>query len=260
MLVSLELELPDIELTNIKQIVGVDVGQRYLAVTCNTANHTQFFPGKKVVHKADRYHKARKSLQSKGTRSSKRRLILLSGRERRFKADTNHRIAKKIVIPNTLIGLENLTYIRERTNRRTDNRASIKQKKANSKQSRWAFAELASFVDYKSVLVGSLATKIDARYTSQQCTRCGHACEENRPNKGLLFRCVNCSYECHADLLGTRNVCMRTLLARQDWTSTGCLSASPNASSDEAKALNRQRFSELRWTIDASPAHSSLLS
>ncbi len=257
LLVSLELDLPDIKPTDIKQIVGVDVGQRYLAVTCDPKNKTQFFSGKEVVHKATRYHKARKSLQAKGTRSSKRRLILLSGRERRFKADTNHRIAKKIAAPNTLIGLEALTHIRDRTNRRTNKKASVKQKKANSKQSRWAFAELASFIDYKSVLVGSLATKIDAYKTSQQCTRCGHACEENRPNKGLLFRCINCSYECHADLLGARNVCMRTLLVRQDWTSTGCLSASPNASSDEAKALNRQRFSELRWTIDASPTPSS---
>ncbi len=257
LLVSLELELPDVEPTDIKRIVGADVGQRYLAVTCDTDNHTQFFSGKQVVHKAARYHKARKSLQSKGTRRGKRRLILLSGRERRFKADTNHQIARKIVTPNTLIGLEDLTHIRERTNRRTNKKASIKQKKAQSKQSRWAFAELAAFVDYKSVLVGSLATKIDAYKTSQQCTRCGHACEENRPNKGLLFHCVNCSYECHADLLGARNVCMRTLLVRQDWTSTGYLSASPNASSDEAKALNRQRFSELRWTVDASPTHSS---
>lgn len=259
LLVSLELELQDIEPTDVKRIVGVDLGQRYLAVTCDSANHTQFFSGKQVVHKATRYHQARKSLQAKGTRSSKRRLILLSGRERRFKADTNHRIAKEIVTPHTLIGLEDLTHIRQRTNRRTNKKASLHQKKVNSNQSRWAFAELASFIDYKSVLVGSIATKIDARYTSQQCTHCGHACQENRPLKGLLFHCVNCFYECHADLLAARNVCMRTLLVRQDWTSTGCLSTSPNASSDEAKALNRQRFSELRWTIDASPTHSSLL-
>lgn len=210
-----------------------------------------------MVHKANRYHKVRKSLQAKGTRSSKRKLIFSSGRESRFKADKNHRIAKKIATPSTLIGLQKLTHIRERTNRRTNKKMSTKQKKANGKQSRWAFAELAAFVDCKFVLVSSLSTKIDARYTSQQCTHCGHACAENKPNKGWLFRCVNCAYECHADLLGARNVCMRTVLVRQDWTSTGCLSASPNASSDET-TLNRQRFSELRWTIDASPTHSSL--
>ncbi len=256
LLVGLELELPDIEPTDIKRIVGADLGQRYLAVTCDTKNKTQFFSGSEVVHKATRYQKARKSLQAQGTRSSKRRLILLSGRERRFKADTNHRIARKIVTPNTLIGLEDLAHIRDRTNRRTSKKASKKQKQARGNQSRWAFAELASFVDYKSVLISSLATKVDAYKTSQQCTRCGHSCKENRPKHGLLFRCVNCSY-CHADLLGARNVCMRTLLVRQDWTSTGCLSASPNASSDDTKALSRQRFSELRWTIDASPTHSS---
>jgi putative transposase len=252
LLVSLELELSDIEPTDIKQIKGVDLGQRYLAVSCDTANRTQFFKGKEVLHKAQRYHKARKALQSKGTRSAKRRLILLSGRERRHKLDVNHRIAKQIVSPNTLIGLEDLTHIRERIIRRSSKKSSLERRKANSNQARWAFAELGSFIDYKAVLSGSLATKIDAYKTSQQCVRCGHSCEQNRPNKGLIFRCTNCSYELHADLLGARNICLRTLLVRQDWTSTGCLSASPNVSSDEAKALNRQRFGELRWTIETS--------
>lgn len=252
LLVSLELELPDIEPTDIKQIKGVDLGQRYLAVSCDSANNTQFFPGKEVLHKAQRYHKARKSLHSRGTRSAKRKLISLSGRERRHKLDVNHRISKQVVSPNTLIGLEDLTQIREKTNCRSKKNASRKRREANSKQARWAFAELGSFIDYKAVLSRSLATKIDAYKTSQQCVRCGHACSENRPNKGLIFRCVNCCYELHADLLGARNICLRTLLVRQDWTSTGCLSANPNVSSDEAKALNRQRFGELRWTIETS--------
>ena len=57
----------------------------------------------------------------------------------------------------------------------------------------------------------------------------------------------------HADLLGSRNIALRTLLVRQDWMSTGVLSASPDVSKDETKAEILQRFSQLRWTLDASP-------
>ncbi|MBW4618995.1 MAG: transposase [Cyanosarcina radialis HA8281-LM2] len=82
----------------------------------------------------------------------------------------------------------------------------------------------------------------------QSCVKCGHTSRANRPNQGLLFRCECCNFELHADLLGSRNIALRTLLARQDWMSTGILSVFPDGSKVEAKADSLQRFSELRWT------------
>jgi IS605 OrfB family transposase len=254
LLVSLEVEVPDLMPTDINRVMGVDVGQRYIAVAADTRNKTQFFSGKQVRHKASRYVKARKSLQRKGTRSATRRLVALSGRERRFIADTNHCIAKGVVTPGTLIGLENLTHIRERTTpKKKGKKASNKQRKANSNKARWSFAELHSFIDYKAVLSGSLAVKVDAHYTSQACPCCGHTSKENRPNKGLTFVCQQCAYTLHADLVGARNVALRVLLSRQEWESTGRFSAVPDASSDEAKGERLSRYSQLRWTIDAIP-------
>jgi hypothetical protein len=69
-----------------------------------------------------------------------------------------------------------------------------------------------------------MATKVPAHYTSQSCVKCGHTSKLNRPNKGLLFRCECCGYELHSDLLGSRNIALRTLIVRQDWMSTGTLS------------------------------------
>ncbi|MDC0832412.1 transposase [Geitlerinema sp. CS-897] len=255
LLVSLELEIPDIQPEDIKRVVGVDVGQRYLAVTTDTNNRTHFYNGKQSVHKAAAYQRARKSLQRKGTRSAKRRLVALSGRERRFIAERNHCIAQQIATPATLIGLEDLTHIRERTQpRRKGKSASSRQRQANHRQAKWSFAELHQFVDYKAILKGSLAIKVDADYTSQSCVCCGHTSSNNRPNKGLIFRCENCGKELHADLVGARNVALRTLLVRQDWASTGRLSAVPDGSSDETKAARLSRFAELRWTAEPSPA------
>ena len=253
LLVSLDLEISQLKPEEIKEVKGVDVGQRYLAVVTNTKNQTQFFSGKKIRHHANKYHKARKRLQQKGTRSAKRRLISLSGRERRFTAAVNHQISKKIVSPHTLIGLENLKHIRERTNRKSSYIASQKQRKANRNQAKWAFAELHSYCDYKAILSNSLAIKVPAQLTSQCCPKCGHVSKQNRPNKGLTFRCVCCNHTLHSDLVGARNIALRTLLLRQDFESTGRISAVPDVSHEETKAKYLPRYLELRWSADTIP-------
>lgn len=253
LLVSLELELPELEPTNLSRVVGVDVGRRFLAVTTDIQNKTQFFSGKETIHKANQYQRVRRTLQRKGTRSATRRLKLVSGRERRFTADVNHFISSSLVTPSTLLGLEDLTYIRERTKpNRKGKKASKKQKKANRKQAKWSFAKLHLFIDYKAVFVGSLAIKVDANYTSKGCPKCGHVSDNNRPNKGLTFRCSCCHFELHSDLVGARNITLRTILSRQDWERTGALSVRPDASISEAKVERLARYSELRWSSDAS--------
>ena len=127
---------------------------------------------------------------------------------------------------------------------------------ANRNASKWAFAELHSALAYKAVLAGSLCVKVEAAYTSQTCPRCGFTDKQNRPNHGLLFVCQACHASLHADLVGARNVALRTLLIRQDWTSTGCLSGSPDVTDAEAKARRRQRYLELRWSLVTSPSPS----
>ncbi len=258
LLVSLEIEVADPTPQSHTGIVGVDVGVRYLAVTSTTKQKQTFFSGKRVRARANHYARLRKRLQKKGTRSATRRLIAISGRERRLKQDANHVISRRIVTrhPHSLIGLESLTNIRERTKRRKGKKASVKQRKANATSSQWSFAELHRMIAYKALQQESMAINVDADYTSQACPLCGHTCHENRPGKGLLFVCQNCHYTLHADLVGARNITMRTLLIRQDWVSTGGLSVSPDGSDREAKAARLRRYAELRWSPDPSSVPS----
>ncbi len=250
LLVSLQVERASPAPETHTGIVGVDVGVRYLAVSSTTRGEQSFYSGKSLVPKANHYARLRKRLQKKGTRAATRRLVVISGRERRLKQDANHVVSKRIVTrhPHSLIGLENLTDIRERTKRKKGKKATSAQRKANARHSKWSFAELQAMIAYKALLHGSMAVKVDAHYTSKACPMCGHTCEENRPRQGLLFLCQNCHYTLHADLVGARNIAMRTLLIRQDWVSTGCLSVSPDVSSHEAKAARLQRYAELRWS------------
>ncbi len=82
--------------------------------------------------------------------------------------ERNHLISRRIVEahPHSIIGLEDLTHIRERTRRRTHKRkkngkghepVSSKQRKGNRHASQWAFAELHSSIAYKALLAGSMA-------------------------------------------------------------------------------------------------------
>jgi transposase len=130
----------------------------------------------------------------------------------------------------------------------------VKQRRSNRVYSQWSFAELHAMIAYKALLQGSMAIKVDAHSTSKACPVCGHISDANRPNKGLLFVCQNCHYTLHADLVGARNIAMRTLLARQDWASTGSLSVTPDVSDAETKAARLRRYAELRWSLDTSPA------
>ena len=271
LLVSLTFPLPEVAPTTHKQVVGVDVGMRYFATACNTSGKTLFKSGGQTLRKAERYAKARKSLQQKGTRSAVRRLVQLSGRERRFIADVNSSLSAQILktFPNAFIGVEELTGIRDRTEKRSRKNSSEKTRKANRRHARWSYAELLGFLAYKAPLHGSMVVKVDAHYTSQTCPRCGHCSKGNRPQKGLMFVCESCGYKLHADLVGARNVGLRALLVRQDWASTGCLSCTPDgggrqtrsgavSSNDvthaETKAERLKRYSELRWSPDTSPA------
>jgi putative transposase len=255
LLVSLEAEVTGPTPEQHQRIVGVDVGQRYLAVATDTQNRTMFFPGRDARARADHFARLRKRLQRKGTRAATRRLIAIAGRERRLKQERNHCISRQMVdtYPHSLIGLEDLTHFRERVRRKHGTRASHKQRKVNRHVSQWAFAELHRYVAYKALLAGSMAVKVDAYKTSQACPRCGYTAEHNRPEKGLLFHCQACHLVLHADLIGARNVALRTLLAWQDWVRTGVLSERPDVSDEEAKAMQRRRYMEVRWSSDTSP-------
>jgi transposase len=136
LLVSLEIEVADPTPVTHQRIVGVDVGQRYLAVAADLQNHIVFFPGTQIRAIADHYARLRKRLQRKGARATTRRLVVLAGRERRLKQERNHLISRRVVdaYPHRLIGLEELTHIREGRQRKHGKRASTKQRRAKQRR------------------------------------------------------------------------------------------------------------------------------
>lgn len=142
------------------------------------------------------YAYLRKELQSKGTRSAKRKLKRLNGRERRFVTDVNHCISKQIVNSEyTVFALEDLSKIRVQKRRGTE---------FNRMLNSWAFCQLEQFIRYKAEALGKHVLFVDARYSSQKCSKFGYIHKGNR--KSSTFHCRKCGFELHADLNASRNI------------------------------------------------------
>ncbi len=179
--------------------LGVDLGIRNLAVDSDA----EFHSGTEVEAVRQRYSSHRQRLQACGSRSAKRRLKKISGKEARFRSIENHRISRCIVTKakdtGRGIALENLKGIRERVTVRKSQRA---------KHAGWAFYQLMAFITYKALLAGVTVRLVNAVYTSQSCPECGTIDKRNRRSQSE-FLCVGCGFEGHADLVGARNISSR---------------------------------------------------
>ena len=184
---NLVLDFPDVEIKKEGKIFSVDVGENNLATTSNGTIHG----GGKLRHKRDVFLARRAKLQSNGSRSAKRCLQRVSGRERRHVKETNHIISKQIVMEAVesrakIIVLEDLTNIRKR----------IKgNKRMRSRLHRWAWHELQQFVEYKAEAKGISVKYVNPAYTSQTCSKCDSLGSRHKH----LFKCSNCGSYQHSD-------------------------------------------------------------
>ncbi|MBU1204926.1 MAG: transposase [Nanoarchaeota archaeon] len=183
---SRDIQLP----TNSDGFLGVDIGINQVAVTSNR----QFFNARQIKLKRIKFKRIRAKLQSKGTRSAKRLLKKVSGREQRFMRYWNHVISKQIVnnCKAGTIVLENLKGIRN----------VRKGRKFNFWLNRWSFYQLQQFITYKALRSGIKTIKVSPYLTSQTCSRCGQI---GSRSKGF-FVCSHCGYSLNADLNASFNL------------------------------------------------------
>ncbi|PAY32666.1 transposase, partial [Ligilactobacillus salivarius] len=95
--ISATKEVTDFDKQAVKHVVGIDRGLRFLVTSYDEQGKTAFFDGQAIMRKRAKYQKLRAILQAKGTKSAKRRLKKLSGRENRWISDVNHCLSKTLV-------------------------------------------------------------------------------------------------------------------------------------------------------------------
>lgn len=188
------VEVPEEEIKDIESFIGCDFGQTDV-VTLSDGTNFNSTQLKKIRKK---YTKVRASVQSKGTKSSKKLLKRLSGKESRFVSISNHTISKVIVTmakaQNKGIAIEDLSYIRKT--------AKPKSKAMKTELNRWSFFQLRQFLTYKAKLSGVKLVVIPPQYTSKTCNNCNHIGNRN----GKSFKCENCGNIADADHNAAKNI------------------------------------------------------
>jgi IS605 OrfB family transposase len=176
--------------------LGVDLGIVNIATDSDGTAHQ----GKAVANVRFRQRRLRAKLQRKGTKSSRRRLKRLSGKERRLATDVNHCISKQLAQSAKDTGrglaLEDLTGIRDRVTARRSQRARLHS---------WSFHQLCAFIAYKAQRAGVPVVLVDPRNTSRTCPACGHIDKANRPTQSK-FSCVRCGFAGLADHIAAENI------------------------------------------------------
>jgi IS605 OrfB family transposase len=193
--VACEVETP--EPIDAEGFLGVDLGMVNLA----TDSDGESFSGQHIERRRQWYQGRRQALQRTGTKSAKRHLKRLAGRQRRFQKDTNHTISKRLVAKaertKRAIVLEDLKGIRQR--------ARVTGPQQRARHSNWAFGQLRACISYKAQRAGVQVDLIDPAYTSQRCSACGHTERRNRKSQAE-FCCVVCQFASPADYNAAINI------------------------------------------------------
>lgn len=198
-ILNLQFEIPDANLRTEGEILGVDCGL-YNVISCSNGfqykgNQIRKYQRKTLFNK--------RNIQAKGTKSAKRKLKKLSGKQVRFSKDVNHCLSKCLVnTPNIkTIVFENLKGIRKQR----------KGRKLNKWLSSWTFYQLQTFTKYKALSKGIEVAFVDPRYTSQKCSNCGNIDKKNRNQH--QFKCTQCDFKLDADLNAALNIKQNYILS-----------------------------------------------
>lgn len=223
--------------------VGLDRGLVNIIATSEGV----IFDARKIRASQRRILYQQKQLQSKGTRSSMKRRKALASKEKRFRREQNHIIAKWLASQSDVktYSIEDLRGIRRKH----------KGKKMNKLLSSWSFFELENFLTYKCEALGIEVVKVDPRFTSQDCSRCSHRSKENRSK--TKFFCMRCGFREHADVNAACNIRDRALLLKSSKNNSKSSPSSrlaqgavrhPSVTQDfgEREALPSARVSRLR--------------
>ncbi|WP_235441035.1 RNA-guided endonuclease InsQ/TnpB family protein, partial [Limnoraphis robusta] len=211
--INIVVEVPTQPKNQTPKVLGVDLGIRDIATTSTGKS----WDGEKLRETRSRFVRVRASIQSKRTKSSKRLLRRLSGKESRFQKWVNHNISKQLIEVaqqlNSAIAFEDLSGIRLRTKVR---------KKTLTEINRWAFYQLRLFTEYKARIAGVDVILVDPRYTSQTCSICHHVHPEKGKSyrNGKHFKCGFCGFEHDADVNGALNIAQLGAVVNQPEIST----------------------------------------
>lgn len=191
------------------KVLGVDVGQVYAVYASSFGNKGVFkIDGGEVEEYAKRQEARIRSFQNQarhcgdgrvghGIKTRVEPIFKHRNNISNFRDTINNRYSRELVdyaVKNQygVIQMEDLSGIKEDTG-------------FPRRLRHWTYYDLQMKVEQKCQEAGIKFKKIDPRYTSQRCSRCGNIDKDNRPNQAT-FLCTECGFETNADYNASQNI------------------------------------------------------
>lgn len=200
--VSYEVE---VEKRDNGEIIGVDMNVRQVATS---DGHFYFLPDLKKKEKRRKWYQRKMARQVKGAnrrKDTKKKLAKVSRKIANIRKDWIHHTTREITDRCGTIVVEDLKVRNmtatakgtiENPGKNVRQKAGLNRAMLNT-----AWGEIRRNLQYKC---GRLI-EVNPAYTSQTCSHCGHADEENRKSQAR-FLCVNCGFESNADTNAAINI------------------------------------------------------
>lgn len=180
-------------------VVGVDLGSINMLYAASSSSPGRLcIDGKeltayrnKIRSKRDSYRKniCISNRTGRGRKKALKPVENLSMKEANF-IDTKHHKASKKLIEFAISERAGVIQM--------ENLDSLKKGKCDTNLRNWNIGGLQSKVKYKAEAEGIRVVEVNAKYTSQRCSRCGYIDPENRKIQSL-FQCVKCNFKTNAD-------------------------------------------------------------
>jgi putative transposase len=143
-----------------------------------------------------------------------KRLARAREREANVRRDHEHKVARQIVDGASVVALEALNLrgmTRSAKGTVTEPGRNVAAKAGlNRVMLDAGFGLLEQMISSKAERAGKLVVRVDARYSSQTCSRCDHVNSKNR--RGRRFCCLRCGHRAHADVEAAREIRRRAEL------------------------------------------------
>lgn len=194
---NLSYKVPSTECAGTK-IIGIDRGIYNFVATSDG----MMYPTKHLHTVERKYAHIKSVLQSKGTRSAKRLLKKISGKEQRFRRDFDHCVSKQLANREDV-----KCYVLEDLN---GLRSTRRNRKTNRWLHKWSTFRFQQFLEYKCLKNGIDIEYVEPSYTSQICSSCGNVDKNARDRN--KYKCCVCGHSEHADINASKNICDRYLL------------------------------------------------
>ena len=193
--------------------IGLDLGVKRL-YTLSNGDYRQSFSIEQLAKQLTQAQRtlARRVKFSANWHKQKQRINRLHTRIANARLDTLHKESNRISQNHAMIYVEDLkvaNMTRSAKGTLVDPGSCITQKSGlNRAILNQGWGIFLSQLTYKQQWLGGDVLKVPPHHTSQTCPCCLHVSKGNRQTQAE-FRCVECGYENHADIVGAMNILQR---------------------------------------------------